>query len=156
MTTCFALAVDLHVASSDMAHGQLQKKRFQVRHIRGSFASFQTTALILLFFAGRVSGQQPPELVPWLTDQKWHRDVDGPVLSLGSPGEFDDTHIFAPTVARENGKYLMWYCGSRGFAHDLSETRTRQTAVTKCGIRNRELIHGTYDMRKVWMDTLGH
>ncbi len=35
-------------------------------------------ALILLFFAGRVSGQQPPELVPWLTDQTWHRDVDGP------------------------------------------------------------------------------
>lgn len=91
-------------------------------------------ALILLFFAGSVSGQQPPELAPWLADQTWHRDVDGPVLSLGSPGEFDDTHIFAPTVARENGKYLMWYCGSRGFAHDLSETRTRDERHFSLGL----------------------
>ncbi len=105
-----------------------------MRHIHWSFASFQTTAFILLFFAGRVSGQQPPELVPWLTDQIWHRDVDGPVLSLGSPGEFDDTHIFAPTVARENGKYLMWYCGSRGFAHDLAVTRTRDERIFSLGL----------------------
>ncbi len=72
--------------------------------------------------------------MPWLTDQTWKRDVDGPVLSLGSPGEFDDTHIFAPTGAKENVKYLMWYCGSQGFAHDLSPTRTRDERVFCLGL----------------------
>lgn len=72
--------------------------------------------------------------MPWLTDQTWQRDVDGPALSIGSPGEFDDTHIFTPTVARENGKYMMWYCGSQGFAHDLSPTRTRDERVFSLGL----------------------
>ena len=89
---------------------------------------------LVLLFAATVWGETPPEIVPWLTEQKWQRDVDGPVLSLGSPGEFDDMHIFAPTVARENGKYLMWYCGSRGFAHDLSPTRTRDERVFSLGL----------------------
>ncbi len=93
-----------------------------------------SAVLTLLFFASRVLGEPPSELVPWLTDQTWQRDVDGPVLSLGSPGEFDDTHIFAPTVARENGQYMMWYCGSRGFAHDLSPTRTRDERVFSLGL----------------------
>ena len=92
------------------------------------------TVFTLLFFVGRAWGEPPSELVPWLADQTWIRDVDGPVLSLGSPGEFDDTHIFAPTVARENGKYMMWYCGSRGFAHDLSPTRTRDERVFSLGL----------------------
>ena len=94
---------------------------------------FRTAVLALLFFATRVLGAPPSELVPWLTEQKWQRDVDGPVLSLGSPGEFDDTHIFAPTVARENGKYMMWYCGSRGFAHDLGRgSHTTYPAILSC------------------------
>lgn len=56
----------------------------------------------------------PEKLKPWLAPQSWQRDTEGPVLSLGEPGEFDDTHIFAPAVICENDRYLMWYCGSRG------------------------------------------
>ncbi len=49
----------------------------------------------------------------------WSAGVDQgggrPILSLGRPGEFDDTHIFAPAViADEQGKFLMWYPGSQG------------------------------------------
>lgn len=55
----------------------------------------------------------PAELIQWLeTEQAWERDTDGPIVSLGERGAFDDTHIFAPLVARENDKYQLWYCGS--------------------------------------------
>ena len=50
----------------------------------------------------------------WLDPQPWQRDVDAPCLSLGAAGQFDDTHLFAPCVALENGCYYMWYSGSRG------------------------------------------
>ncbi|MBN1291227.1 MAG: acetylxylan esterase, partial [Candidatus Latescibacteria bacterium] len=50
----------------------------------------------------------------WMEPQKWVRDIDEPVISLGEKGEFDDMHIFAPCVAFENSRYIMWYCGSRG------------------------------------------
>lgn len=50
----------------------------------------------------------------WLKPQDWIRDTDGPILTLGRSGQFDDTHIFAPAVIQENGRFLLWYCGSRG------------------------------------------
>jgi len=49
----------------------------------------------------------------WLGPQAWQRD-EGPTVSLGAPGAFDDMHIFAPCVAHEDGAYWLWYCGSRG------------------------------------------
>ncbi|MBN1346545.1 MAG: hypothetical protein JXQ73_27900 [Phycisphaerae bacterium] len=59
------------------------------------------------------SGQETP-MDRWLQPQAWHRHSDGPVIALGKPGAFDDTHIFAPCVAHENGRFRLWYCGSRG------------------------------------------
>jgi len=56
----------------------------------------------------------PEQLARWLGPQDWVRDTDGPVLSLGSSGEFDDTHIFAPCVAQEDSQFRMWFCGSTG------------------------------------------
>ncbi len=50
----------------------------------------------------------------WMNPQAWARDSGGPVISLGNSGSFDDMHIFAPCVTFENGKYSMWYCGSKG------------------------------------------
>jgi hypothetical protein len=55
-----------------------------------------------------------PQMSRWLGPQTWQRDVGGPVVSLGEPGQFDDTHIFAPAVILENGRCQMWYCGSQG------------------------------------------
>lgn len=54
------------------------------------------------------------QVAHWLQPQVWQRDNDGPVLSLGKKGEFDDTHMFAPMVAVENGEHMLWYCGSQG------------------------------------------
>jgi predicted GH43/DUF377 family glycosyl hydrolase len=65
-------------------------------------------------FGPIVQGQTPAELAGWLAPQPWQRDADGPIVSLGKPGEFDDRHIFAPAVAYENGRYSLWYSGSRG------------------------------------------
>ena len=56
----------------------------------------------------------PAELQRWLQPQEWVRDSEQPVVSLGKPGEFDDTHIFAPCVQRDGDLFRLWYCGSRG------------------------------------------
>ena len=53
-------------------------------------------------------------LVGRLGPQGWQRDAEGPCVSLGEAGAFDDTHIFAPCVAFEDGVYRLWYCGSQG------------------------------------------
>jgi predicted GH43/DUF377 family glycosyl hydrolase len=80
-----------------------------------------TRLLVLTVVAcGWVGGQSgdsaevPVQLRRWLQPQQWQRDTDGPVVSLGAAGEFDDTHIFAPCVARDDGRYRLWYSGSRG------------------------------------------
>ncbi len=61
-----------------------------------------------------LAAQVPPELQRWLEPQVWVRDSAEPVVSLGRPGEFDDTHIFAPCVQRDAEQFRLWYCGSRG------------------------------------------
>lgn len=70
--------------------------------------------------ASTTNAEVPAKLEPWLAPQTWERDTDGPILSLGEKGQFDDTHMFAPTVVRENDKYLLWYCGSTGNAWDVA------------------------------------
>ena len=70
---------------------------------------------VLVLVPWMAQGAPPPELRPWLElPQAWARDTQGPVISLGDAGEFDDTHIFAPAVALEDGEFKLWYCGSRG------------------------------------------
>ena len=49
----------------------------------------------------------------WFEPQNWQRDTDGPIVSLGKPGQFDDTHIFAPAVIFEDDRFHLWFCGSR-------------------------------------------
>lgn len=56
----------------------------------------------------------PQQLARWLEPQDWRRDTDGPILELGPAGSFDDTHIFAPCVARLDERYYLWYSGSTG------------------------------------------
>ena len=72
-----------------------------------------------------VAGEPPPGLSHWLRPQEWQRDTVGPIVSLGKPSEFDDMDIFAPTVALEDGRYSMWYCGSRD---------TREKRVFRLGL----------------------
>ena len=50
----------------------------------------------------------------WLAGQRWRRLGATPAIGLGAAGAFDDMHVFAPCVARIDGRYLMWYSGSRG------------------------------------------
>src|SRR6186713_789179 len=54
----------------------------------------------------------------WLVPQDWEKQKDGPVISLGEPGAFDDMHIFAPFVVYEKGLYSLLYPGSRGTVSD--------------------------------------
>src|SRR5262245_28531310 len=67
-----------------------------------------------MVLASSAIGQPPLELAPWLGPQTWQRDSEGPIVALGRAGEFDDMHIFAPAVAHEDGRFLLWYSGSRG------------------------------------------
>jgi predicted GH43/DUF377 family glycosyl hydrolase len=66
------------------------------------------------YVSGSRAQESSAQLERWLAPQEWIRDGDGPAVSLGASGAFDDMHLFAPTVVRENGKYRLWYCGSRG------------------------------------------
>ncbi len=76
---------------------------------------FACGALVVAGAPTRVAGEVPAELRPWLeSPQDWKRDTDGPIVSLGEEGTFDDTHIFAPMVAHDQGGYRLWYCGSSG------------------------------------------
>ncbi|HEX2474841.1 MAG TPA: hypothetical protein VHK01_08850 [Lacipirellulaceae bacterium] len=70
----------------------------------------------------------------WLGPQNWVRDLDEPTLSLGEPGAFDDTHLFAPMVLREDDHYRLWYCGSTGLAHDVAPTRVPDRRLFKIGL----------------------
>ncbi len=65
-------------------------------------------------FGGVAAAEAPPQVARWFVPQDWLRDTEGPVISLGETGQFDDMHIFAPAVAEENGRFSLWYSGSRG------------------------------------------
>ncbi len=95
-------------------------------------------ALALVLGTSHACDDPPEKLKPWLGPQNWVRDADAPVLPLGKKGDFDDTHIFAPTVARDKQQFLLWYCGSQGFAHDLAPTRTRDERVFRLGLAKSE------------------
>jgi hypothetical protein len=70
---------------------------------------------MLVGVASLVHAGPPLELRPWLEQpQVWQRDTDGPIVSLGTAGSFDDTHIFAPMVADEANHFQLWYCGATG------------------------------------------
>ena len=84
--------------------------------------------------AGASAEDVPSALQAWLGPQQWERNLDGPTLSLGEPGTFDDHHIFAPSVVKEDGQYLLWHCGSTGSALDVSEQRVRDERVFKLGL----------------------
>src|SRR3954463_3089327 len=72
----------------------------------------------LIFVATTARKAHPLDFERWLVPQNWTRDTEGPVLSLGKEGSFDDQHIFAPCVARDRDRFLLWYCGSRGTVED--------------------------------------
>ena len=78
--------------------------------------SMRSTYLVLFLasISNPAYAEIPAELKKWLEPQTWTRDTDGPIVSLGSAGEFDDTHIFAPAVMHDNDRFSLWYCGSRG------------------------------------------
>ncbi len=81
------------------------------------FKTFVRYACLLTIVGPLVvqSRAEPPnELEKWFEPQAWQRDTDGPIVSLGEAGQFDDTHIFAPCVANTRDSFQLWYCGSRG------------------------------------------
>ena len=41
----------------------------------------------------------------------WTRNEQNPVLGVGEPGAWDDTHIFGGELLRENGDYYLFYTG---------------------------------------------
>ena len=49
----------------------------------------------------------------WLQVQPWRRD-EGPCISLGEAGAFDDTHVFCPAVIEEDGRR---YSGAQVLRH---------------------------------------
>lgn len=100
--------------------------------------------------SARADEEVPAELERWLEPQKWVRDVDGPIISLGKEGDFDDTHIFAPSAVLDSGKFMLWYCGSTGFAWDVAPTRQPDERVFKVGLATSD------DGKKFVKNPAGH
>ncbi|MCA9112052.1 MAG: hypothetical protein KDA52_19015 [Planctomycetaceae bacterium] len=71
-------------------------------------------ALLIVLLPSVLLAEVPLELREWLGKQEWVRDTEGPILSLGNEGEFDETHMFAPAVANTEDGFQLWYCGSQG------------------------------------------
>jgi predicted GH43/DUF377 family glycosyl hydrolase len=95
-----------------------------------------------LFCGAALAADPSPAVRAWLVPQKWERDFEEPILGLAASGEFDDTHIFAPFVVKENGRYLLWYCGSTGNAHDRAKVRVPDERVFKMGLAtSRDGLH---------------
>ena len=67
------------------------------------------TIILALLLGGTATGAPL-----WMCSEDWQRTVDKPALELGAPGSWDDTHLFAPCVAFEEGSYALWYSGSSG------------------------------------------
>ena len=97
-----------------------------------------------------------PDLDHWLAPQAWKRNGFAPCLSLGETGAFDDAHIFAPCVALEDGRYVMWYCGARGgveervFAMGLATSADGVEFVRK----SRDSVSSLTDGRSILTPTL--
>ena len=70
--------------------------------------------LMVIGWSALAADEPPPRVARWFVKQDWQRDTAGPIVSLGEDGQFDDRHIFAPAVAEENGRFSLWYAGSRG------------------------------------------
>lgn len=58
------------------------------------------------------------ELQRWLGPQSWERDAEGPSLSLGTAGRFDDQHMHGPCAARIGDEWFLWFTGARGSVAD--------------------------------------
>ncbi|MBN1318492.1 MAG: carboxypeptidase regulatory-like domain-containing protein [Anaerolineales bacterium] len=41
----------------------------------------------------------------------WDKDPNNPVLTTGSPGSWDSSRIYAPSVIENGGAFVMWYQG---------------------------------------------
>lgn len=68
---------------------------------------------LVLALGNSAAAAVPVELQPWLDlSQSWERDTDGPIVQHGPKGSFDDTHIFAPGVAKNGDHWMLWYSGS--------------------------------------------
>ncbi|QDU78537.1 hypothetical protein Pla110_02410 [Polystyrenella longa] len=79
------------------------------------FVFWELVVVVSLVCPWTAIAEEPPEVLQkWLQPQQWERDTDGPILSLGESGDFDDTHLFAPSVARLEDEYYLWYSGSTG------------------------------------------
>ena len=64
--------------------------------------------------SAQVSAEIPPAVTPWLAPPNLAAGRRWPIISLGREGDFDDRHIFAPAVVEEEGRFWMWYPGTRG------------------------------------------
>jgi len=49
----------------------------------------------------------------------WTKYKGNPVLDLGADGEWDDIHVYSPSVLFEDGVYKMWYTGYDGYSYRI-------------------------------------
>src|SRR5438045_4137058 len=53
----------------------------------------------------------PLPVSPSVAPIGWIKSPKNPMLSLGQAGDFDSQNLFGPAVAKDGGKYFLFYCG---------------------------------------------
>lgn len=77
------------------------------------------TAMFVMHNGVTIAAEKPPAVLQkWMQPQDWQRDTDGPIIELGAKGDFDDTHVLGPCVAKIEDVYHLWYNGSTGAVND--------------------------------------
>lgn len=58
-----------------------------------------------------VVAADPAPSSPSVATSGWIKSPKNPMLSLGQAGDFDSQNLFGPAVAKDGGKYFLFYCG---------------------------------------------
>src|SRR5215470_17297122 len=121
--------------------------------MRTSHATRIGLAAVGIFLLGFIPGAADDKLDPWLKPHDWKRDSDKPALGLGEKGKFDDQHIFAPHVIRQDGEFWMYYSGSqrcvdagtyKGKAKDPDHPEKSDQRLFKLGLaKSKDGVHFT-------------
>lgn len=65
----------------------------------------------LAALTGVAIAADPAAPSPSVASSGWVKSPKNPMLSLGKEGDFDSQNLFGPAVAKEGGKYFLFYCG---------------------------------------------
>jgi predicted GH43/DUF377 family glycosyl hydrolase len=99
-------------------------------------ALIETTGNAVVFSA-QDDDTSNPKFEKWLKPMDWIRDSETPVIKIGEKGQFDDQHLFGPSVIMMGDEFWLYYSGSQNdvIAKGIYKPATELTDAQKARIR---------------------